>query len=166
MSQDSGSRRDDVRDTIRSVTATGSSGFVGGGAGGFIGMMGRYLDILSDLSPSPPLGGVVHPMVNMVGALLIMYPIALFVAAGGLFLFVPTWLFILAMATVITAPQRDYRRYVEFSGRLYLAVSAALGALHVVSIQSRLGLPGVAVVIAGVGLMNLYWLWYARRYLG
>lgn len=137
-----------------------------GAAGALAYQLGRYLEILNDITPTPPLGGSIRPTMNMIGALLMMWPLSWFVASLGLFFFVPVWAFILAMATVFTAPKRRGSRFVEFSSWSYLAMSALLGALHVWTVQSRLGLAGAAIVILAIGLMNLYWFWYARRYLG
>jgi hypothetical protein len=134
-------------------------------AGGFAYQFGRYLEILNDISPSTAVGGAVHPTVNLIGALLFMWPISWFVASLGLFFLVPVWLFTLAMATVITAPGRHGSRFVEFGRWHYLAASVLLGALHVWSVQSRAGPIGVGVVVGAIVLMNLYWLWYSRRYL-
>src|SRR5688572_26630436 len=83
-----------------------------GAAGAFAYQFGRYLEILNDISPSPPLGGSIRPTINMIGALLIMWPLAWFVASLGLFFFVPVWVLILAMATVISAPGRRGSRFV------------------------------------------------------
>jgi len=108
---------------------------------------------------SDPVNPTVTMMVFLLGGLLF----APFGANWDLVFSIPFWSLVLVATTVVVAPPKS--RSIELSPWKYVIGSVGLGGLHVGIALVGSGVPGALVVLVAIGLMNAYWLLYARRHL-